>query len=419
VEIFFYCVVSAMKSMVRKLTHLWTNLTNRHRKWYDVGIPTLYEAPYLTGHAYTLFVRTVCPSVIARIKKSELAGLVKKLDLSTIVHQGTKTTTVRLLSRFSSNLELFIAPQASFGINCWAGLSKCTRLKLLDLSLISEEISYERLNQTLQKLQNLQHLYMPRCSTRFAISSERIIWPPRLQHLTLSGSVQGKFMWEMLRQPETFPPTLYSISMLHCPGLDYTGTKSLLEKLANSLTTVELRNLPAVKQGRFNCILDWLPRLTRLVLATDYIDQNFGNMPTSFTSAQYLESKPLESLTLLASGQSEVDPDRAFSVGDLFDLIDSRFLGRMRWLIVAKSTGWDSSNEGAELEALKDLLVWELDKENWEKRRWHYEGLKGVPENMEFEDWAVNTVKGRKMKAKMMILDDSGGARERRWPELR
>jgi hypothetical protein len=397
---------------------------DNNRQWYDVGIHTLYEEPYLTGHAYTLFVRTICPSINVGIKHSELAGLVKKLNLSTIVHQGSKSTTARLLSRLKPSLEAFTAPQASFAINCWASLSGCTQLRLLDLSLISEAISYQNLYRTLKKLQQLEILCMPRCSTQFEKDSDttlslRLDWPPRLKHLTLSGSVHGKFLWEIIRQPEQFPLTLSSMSVMHCPGLEYVGIKSLLRTLANTLTRAELRNLPAVKQGRFNRILDWLPRLNCLIVATDYIDQNFGYMPEDFSPSRYLESKPLQSLTLLTSGHNDVDPSRAFSCGDLFDLIDMRFLGRMRYIVVAKSTGWDGSNEGAELEALKDLLLWEVDKENWENRRWHYEGLKGVPKEMDFEQWVTSTHKGREMRAKVMVLDDRGAERERRWPELR
>ncbi|KAF2679492.1 hypothetical protein K458DRAFT_314296 [Lentithecium fluviatile CBS 122367] len=391
------------------------------RQWYDVAIPTLYEAPYVTGHAYTLFVRTICPSVIPRIKKSELAGLVQQLDLSAIVHQGGKSTTARLLGRMKSSLELFVAPQASFAINCWASLSKCTRMKVLDLSLISEAISYQNLNQTLRQLPELERLYMPRCSSHYDsdILSKMVIWPARLHHLTLSGSVHGKFLNEMLRQPSTFPPTLHSMSMLHCPGLDYAGIKPLLENLAETLTTVELRDLPKIKQGRFNSILTWLPRLTKLTVAIDYIDQNFAHMPPTFSPARYRDAKPLQHLTLLSSGQSDSDPARAFSVGDLFDLIDMRFLGRLRYVVVAKSTGWNCANEGAELEALRDLLVWELDRENWEMGRWHYEGLAGVKKDMQFADWALNTAKGRGMRARLVVWDDRGAERERRWPELR
>lgn len=45
------------------------------RQWYDVAVQRLYEAPYLAGRTYDLFVRTICPSVNTHIKKSELAGL--------------------------------------------------------------------------------------------------------------------------------------------------------------------------------------------------------------------------------------------------------------------------------------------------------------------------------------------------------
>jgi hypothetical protein len=298
-------------------------------------------------------------------------------------------------------------------------------LKVLDLSLISEAISYQSLNQTLKQLPELQRLYMPRCSTRYddtagdVALSKRVIWPPRLQHLSLSGSVRGKYLWEMLQQPDTLPPTLHSMNMLHCPGLEAHEISPLLKNLAATLTTVELRDLPAVKQGRFNNILNWLPRLERLVIATDYIDQNFGHQPENWESGRWEEAKPLQALTLVTSGTHNGDPDRDLSIGDLFDLIDTRFLGRLRWLVVAKSTGWDSADEGAELGALRNLLVNELDKENWELRRWHYQDLKGVPEGMAYEEWAATTLKGEKERASLMVLDDRASERERRWPELR
>ena len=47
------------------------------RQWYSVTIERLYEAPYLSGRAYSLFVRTVCPSVNVHVKRSPLAGLGK------------------------------------------------------------------------------------------------------------------------------------------------------------------------------------------------------------------------------------------------------------------------------------------------------------------------------------------------------
>ncbi|CAO2657678.1 Nn.00g038040.m01.CDS01 [Neocucurbitaria sp. VM-36] len=377
-----------------------------NRQWYDVAIRPLYESPYLSGRAYELFVRTICPSVLAHIKPTALSGLVKALDLSHIVHQGNKSTTARLLGRTKASLQIFIAPQASFAINCWASLSKCVRLRVLDLSLVSECISFQSLNQTVRQLGDLRELYLPRCSSNYEglTLSMNIRWPPKLQHLSLSGSVSGKFLWDMLRQPDNFPPTFASLSILHSPALDHQGIKSLLCNLAESLTTVELRDLPTIKQGRFNRVLDWLPHLVSLTVALDYIDTRFGNMPADFTPARWHESKPLQSLTLVTSGQTG-DPSRSFTAIDLYSLIDERFLGRLRYLDIAQSTDWESENEGAELGALENLLVEELDKENWMERRWHYEGLTvtGTTE-MTYERWIRETRTGQKMRPRLRIL---------------
>lgn len=56
-----------------------------NKQWYNISIQRLYEAPYLVGQAYDLFVRTICPSVLPHIKRSELAGLGKLSDSQTAV----------------------------------------------------------------------------------------------------------------------------------------------------------------------------------------------------------------------------------------------------------------------------------------------------------------------------------------------
>lgn len=231
-------------------------------------------------------------------------------------------------------------------------------------------------------------------------------WPPKLQHLSLSGSVSGKFLWDMLRQPDNFPPTFASLSILYSPALDHLGIRSLLCNLAESLTTVELRALPTVKQGRFNHVLDWLPNLTTLTIALDYIDTRFGNMPLGFTPARWRESKPLQRLSLVTSGQTG-DPSRSFAAIDLYSLIDERFLGRLRYLDIAQSTEWENENEGAELGALEQLLTEELDKENWMERRWHYEDLTSADSTeMTYERWISETGMGKRMRPRMRILKD-------------
>lgn len=208
----------------------------------------------------------------------------------------------------------------------------------------------------------------------------------------------------MMRQHDMFPPTLHSLSILHCPGLDHTGIKALLHNIADTLTTLELRDLPAVKHGRFNGVLDWCPNLTHLTVALDYIDTRFGHMPPGFSPKQWAEAKPLASLTLVSSGQTSIDPSRAFTPVDLYALIDERFLGRLRYLNVAQSTEWGIENDGAELGALEMLVVDELDRENWVGRRWHYGDVPAMDEVWTYERWKSETGVGRRMRPVVRLL---------------
>ncbi|KAJ4983485.1 hypothetical protein SVAN01_11000 [Stagonosporopsis vannaccii] len=382
------------------------NFSYVNRQWYDVAIQRLYDSPFLTGRAYELFVRTICPSVLAHIKKQNLANLVRVLDLSHIIHQGTKSTTARLLGRTKAGLQVFIAPQASFAVNCWASLSKCEKLRILDLSLVSECISFQSLAQTLRRLGGIEAIYLPRCTTRDEAGalSINVRWPPKMQHLSLSGSIYGKFLWDLLRQPDHFPPSMHSLSISHSPGLDHTGIRPLLQNLSPQLTTVELRDLPATKHGRLNSILEWLPHLTHLTIALDYIDSRFGHMPADWTRDSWPAARPLQALTLVTSGQTNIDPARCFTAVDLYTLIDERYLGRLRWLSIAQSSEWENEQDGAELGALEMLLRDELDRENWDERRWHYADLDRAGAQT-FESW-LTTPQGRRMGATLSVLRD-------------
>ncbi|KAH6620162.1 hypothetical protein C7974DRAFT_363533 [Boeremia exigua] len=379
------------------------NFSYVSRQWYDVAIQPLYDSPYLSGRAYDLFVRTICPSVLAHIKKQNLAHLIRVLDLSHIIHQGTKSTTARLLGRTKASLQVFIAPQASFAINCWAALSKCSLLRTLNLQLVSECISFQALAQTLRQLPALTALHLPRCTSADAPAlSIHVRWPPRLAHLALAGALHGRFLWDLLRS-DAFPPSLTSLAVSHAPALDAAALRPLLACLADSLTRVELRDLPAVRHGRLNAVLEWLPHLTHLTIALDYIDARFGGMPGDWAADRWREARPLQALELVSSGQMSVDPGRCFTAVDLYALIDERFLGRLRWLSVAQSCEWEREQEGAEIGAL-EMLVEDLDRESWEARRWHYEGVDRGAEQT-YEEW-VKTPLGRRMRAQVWIVKD-------------
>ncbi|KAF2421104.1 F-box protein, partial [Tothia fuscella] len=159
--------------------------------WHSVAITRLYESPYLYGKNYDPFVRTICPSLNRHVKKSDLAGLVRCLDMSRLVHQGSRSTTARVLGRCKGGMVEFTAPQANFGINCLAALSKCINLRTLDLSLLSESISYKELSSTLRSLTQLSTLKFPRSATKDTDRSPpvSVTWPPHLSTLSLSGNM--------------------------------------------------------------------------------------------------------------------------------------------------------------------------------------------------------------------------------------
>ena len=85
------------------------------RSWYPTATEYLYQSPVIIGKNFDLFVRSVCPSINAHIRHNGLADIVRRLDMSGLVHNGSKSLTARLLRRVKNNLDEFIAPQASFG----------------------------------------------------------------------------------------------------------------------------------------------------------------------------------------------------------------------------------------------------------------------------------------------------------------
>lgn len=82
--------------------------------WYLASNAYLYETPVITGKNYNAFVQAICPSVNAHVRRNGLAELVRRLDMSNLVHNGSKSLTARLLGRVKTGLEVFVAPQASF-----------------------------------------------------------------------------------------------------------------------------------------------------------------------------------------------------------------------------------------------------------------------------------------------------------------
>jgi hypothetical protein len=110
---------------------------------------------------------------------------------------------------------------------------------------------------------------------------------------------------------------------------------------------------------------------------------------------------------------------------DLYALMDERFLGRLRYcklilmhelfvrhtdignvpsVFIALSTGWEATEQDtAEVGAL-ELLLHELDEENWVERRWHYEHVTLAKEDVTYESWINETAQGQEMRPRLKTL---------------
>ena len=339
------------------------------RSWYSNSITFLYDDPTISGKNYDAFVRAMCPSVNAHIRTNGLAELVRRLDMSALVHNGSKSLTARLLGRVKGRLEEFVAPQASFAfvslalyniyhakvlqiankgsINCLAALSKCTKLRRLDLSFVSESIPISDLLRSINPLINLAVLHLPRSSTTNAGTKERRTWPAKLQELHINGGLHSTSSITN----HSLPLCLSNLSISNCPHLDAESLFDLLETLSPQLSKLSLlAPIPSIRYhpDLYN-ILNVLTNLTHLRLSVDLIYEPFF--------LYYLEYNPaLASLTRL--DLDCFDPDYCTQVNllVLFDCLGYGMFAKVRVLGVHPKLGWNASHYGKDLEDVSDLL---------------------------------------------------------------
>lgn len=302
------------------------------RPWYAATIALLYATPYLHGGNFNQFADAICPSKNAKIRRSTLSPLVRRLDMGDLVHNASKSLTARLLGRLKGNLEEFIAPQSSFAINSLAALSKCVRLKELNLSLISASIPSSQLFQTLAPLENLEILYFPRSSGGIGeapvVGEKAHKWPPRLRALHLAGGIDDHFL--TLHLPAV-PATLERLSIQSCTQVSGFALMDALEHIGPHLQHLTLLHpLPKLFPGSLDLTLTFCTSLLAFRVSADYISNTlFSLIP---------QKHPLQILDLCCSLQAgadvEIDSERiceAVTKGCLSDLRSVRVSPRLAW----------------------------------------------------------------------------------------
>jgi hypothetical protein len=270
--------------------------------------------------------------------------------MSALVHNSSKSLTARLLGRLKSNLDTFVAPQASFAVNSFAALSKCVHLRTLDLRLISASISNRQLFQTLLPLLGLETLFFPRSSSLAdQIKGEEMVyaWPPRLKALHLAGGVDDYFLRNILVNA---PETLETLSIQHCSQIYTSAVLEMLQSIGPRLQNLTIRHpMPKLQVGALDHILLLCEKLVVLRISADYISNAL------FESIAM--GHPLRVLHLDCSAQAGADVDIDANV--LCEAVDDGRLADLRSVGVSARLAWDATAStrrrvGDLVEALED-----------------------------------------------------------------
>jgi hypothetical protein len=299
--------------------------------WYAAAIKYTYMSPILDVNNYSKFVDTISNS-------DSLGPLVKILDLRNIIQSGKNSYTARLLRRCAPSLEVFIAPQTSFGYSPLVSLRQCHRLHTLDLSLVSETVDLRELFLAIRNLKELKRLEFPRSSV-FCQQYDNI-WPSAIEYLGLAGGISNDFVTET-----TFPHTIRHLSISHCPFINSESVRLLAGKIGQHLTSLKvLYPLPALRPNTLDSILFLCPKLEVLTASVDYISRYVfarPNLPTDEMGR--IITHPLKNLTLDSSGM--LGQTRKINADDISLAILEDKLPNLRFVRISNKIGWNPQNE--------------------------------------------------------------------------
>ena len=231
-------------------------------------------------------------------------------------------------------------------INALAALSKCTNLRLLDLSFVSESPAMSNLLHSMASLAKLEVLHLPRSSGHETYRGiARHPWPSKLRELHISGGLSDESVFYIADLPQS----VSSLSIGHCPRLSMFTICPLLETSGPQLHYLEVvAPIPmlGVYPGVLDDLMEWAPNLRHLKISTDFISERIF---ATCDDAE-LHHKSLRTLYLHCFDPTESDELAAVHV------LNGIFFGKLtsvRILGIHERLGW-RDNEGGR-EALMEI----------------------------------------------------------------
>jgi hypothetical protein len=269
-------------------------------------------------------------------------------------------------------------------------------LKVLDLTLVSESPPLLELLKTTAHLNELRTLRLPR-SSGFGVNHKgtafpSMPWPPNLQDLCLSGGIDAHFLHGVV----SFPQTLRSLTIEHCPQAKGFAVTHLLKTAVRPLQHLEIlkiAHMPRLSIHSLDDVLHILPQLHKFSVSADYITPALFDEGRIFpTTLEIQPTEPetplvhtnLRTLELTYSGAPSGVEDKVTPI-DIMIAIDEGALPKLRQVRVDQALLWQSGGMREDVEALTDALQ-ESAKKDWQDREWVFQDMK-TREYDEVEVW--------------------------------
>ncbi|WEW60559.1 hypothetical protein PRK78_006046 [Emydomyces testavorans] len=189
-------------------------LISRH--WCSVATALLYQRPRITPRNFLAFTSSIVAPNTRSSRKADLGQYVRRLDLSRLVHHSTTSLTSKLLRNVRQKLEVFIAPGHSISILNLPSISKCRKLRILDLSLVRADLTFDEIKLATKNLTALKTLRLPR-DTSLTLSANWIPWPPKITTFQFGGTDPAKI--PHFSQTFSWPEHLSSLTLHGCKRL--------------------------------------------------------------------------------------------------------------------------------------------------------------------------------------------------------
>ncbi|EMG47785.1 hypothetical protein SBY92_005085 [Candida maltosa Xu316] len=306
--------------------------------FYMIILPMIYKEPYLRSTNFFSFVETIS-------NNKYMGSYIRTLDLSYIIQSGKNAFVSKLLKRSGKNLEVFVAPQTSFGLGPLMSLKNCLNLKVLDLGLVSETLNLEELFKSIRNLNELTQFSFPRSSIEISDYSQ-IKWPPKLTFLKLSGGINDDFLYQL-----ELPASITHMEFAHCPSISDMGFSQILYRIGRNLKTLKVQYpMPGLKMNSLDNVFQYCPNLRVLEISVDYVS-------STFFDEQYLQHmEDLKVLYINSSGMlgtsTRLDPI------DLAVAISDGRLPSLKHIQCTAKLGWNPKSEAVE------YIADELDERN-------------------------------------------------------